>query len=199
VHPDPRFRINDDAVMRAVVLREGMVHLFAATPAGPMVAHVPVTMTDEGHFRFHLARANRIAPHLHGARVLASVLGPHGYISPDWYADGRNQVPTWNYIAVEIDGMAVELDHDALIEQIETLTAHYEAKLAPKPAWTMAMVDPVLRDKMLDALCVFELRVEAMRGTAKLNQNKSEADRASVRAGLYAQNNAALAAMMAPS
>jgi transcriptional regulator len=199
VHPDPRFRINDEAVMRAVVLREGMVHLFAATPAGPMVAHVPVTMTDEGHFRFHLARSNRIAPHLNGARVLASVMGPHGYISPDWYADGRNQVPTWNYITVEIDGTVVELDRDALIEQIETLADHYEAKLAPKPAWTIAAVDPVLRDKMLDALCVFELGVEAIRGTAKLNQNKSDADRAGVRAGLNAQNNPALAAMMVSS
>jgi transcriptional regulator len=191
--------LHDEAVMRAAVLREGMVHLFAATSDGPIVAHVPVTMTDAGDFRFHLARSNRIAPHLNGQRVVASVMGAHGYISPDWYADVTNQVPTWDYIAVEIDGTLTELDRDALIEQIEALAAVNEAELAPKPAWTMAAVEPGLRDKMLNALCVFELKVEAMRGTAKFSQNKSDDDRAGVRAGLIAQGNRALAAMIAAS
>lgn len=197
MHPDSRFRIDDEDVMRAAVLREGMVHLFAATPEGPMVAHVPVTMTEAGNFRFHLARANRIARHLDGARVLASMMGPHGYISPDWYADPRNQVPTWNYIAVEIEGVLSELDRDALIGQIEALAADHEAGLAPKRAWTLATVDPELRDGMLSALCVFELKVEAMRGTAKFNQNKSAADRAGVRDALNAGGHGALAAMIA--
>jgi transcriptional regulator len=197
VHPDSRFTIKNEDVMRAVVLREGMVHLFAATPKGPMVAHVPVTMTDAGNFRFHLARANRIAPHLDGARVLASVLGPHGYISPDWYADQRNQVPTWNYIAVEMDGLVAELDREALVGQIEALTSDHEAGLAPKRAWTLGSLDPALRDRMLSALCVFELKVDAMRGTAKLSQNKSEADQAGVRDALSAGGNKALAAMIA--
>ena len=173
-----------------------MVHLFAATPDGPMVAHVPVTMTQAGDFRFHLARANRIARHLDGARVLASVMGPHGYVSPDWYADPRNQVPTWNYIAVEIEGVLAELDRDALVEQIEALSADHEAGLAPKPAWTLASVDLELRDRMLSALCVFELKVEAMRGTAKFNHNKNVADRAGVRDALNARGDAALAAMI---
>jgi transcriptional regulator len=196
VHPDSRFRIDNEAVMRAVVLRERMVHLFAATPAGPMVVHVPVTMTDAGDFRFHLARSNRVTPHLNGARVLASVMGPHGYISPDWYADVRDQVPTWDYVAVEIDGTLAELDHDALVGQIEALAAANEATLAPKPEWRPGGVDPVLRDKMLGALCVFELKVMAMRGTAKFSQNKDAADRAGVRNALIAQGKVALAAMI---
>ncbi|CAN5241396.1 FMN-binding negative transcriptional regulator [soil metagenome] len=182
--------------MRAIVLREGMVHLFATTPDGPMVAHVPVTMTDDGNFRFHLARSNRIAPHLNGARVVGSVMGAHGYISPDWYADVRNQVPTWNYIAVEIDGTVAELDRTALVEQIAALAAYYENGLAPKPAWTLATLDPARREAMLDALCIFELKVEAMRGTAKFSQNKNEADRAGVHDALKHQGNDALAAMM---
>jgi transcriptional regulator len=196
VHPDPQFRIDNEAVMRAIVLREGMVHLFAATPVGPMVVHVPLTMTDEGNFRFHLARSNRITPHLDGARVLASVMGPHGYISPDWYADVHNQVPTWDYVTVEIEGTLTELDHKALVEQIEALAAVNEAKLAPKSAWTLGGVDPALRNKMLGALRVFELKVEAMRGTAKFSQNKDVADRVGVRAGLIAQGKTALAAMI---
>lgn len=184
MHPDPRFRIDDQTALRATVLEIGIVHLFAATPAGPMVAHVPVSPTPDGNFRFHLARSNRIAAHLNGAAVLASTIGTHGYISPDWYADPHNQVPTWNYVSVEIDGVCAELDRAALMAQIDALSALHEERLRPKTPWTMAKVDDVPRDRMLSALRCFELQVSAIRGNRKLGQNKTEADRDGVVAAL---------------
>ena len=184
MHPDPKFRADDAAQLRATVLEIGVVHMFAATPAGPMVAHVPVTPTPEGNFRFHLARRNRIVAHLDGATVLASAMGANGYISPDWYAAPHNQVPTWNYVSIEIDGVCAVLDRTALIEQIEVLSALNEARLLPKAPWTMAKVDDDHRDHMLSALECFELRVTAIRGNRKLSQNKTAADRAGVIAAL---------------
>ena len=184
MHPSPAFRIDDEAALRATVLDIGVVHLFAMTPDGPMVAHAPVTPTPEGHFRFHLARGNRIAKHLDGATVLASAMGANGYVSPDWYADPHNQVPTWNYVSVEIDGVCAELGRAALIDQIETLSAMHEGRLLPKRPWTMAKVEDGHRDRMLAALRCFELRVTAIRGNRKLGQNKSRADRAGVIAAL---------------
>jgi len=183
MHPNRRFHMTDAAAMRAFVVEVGVVHLFAATREGPMVAHVPVTLHGD-HFRFHLARANRIAPHLDGAQVSASAMGPHGYVSPDWYAQPHNQVPTWNYVAVEIDGVVRQLDRAALSAQIDALAALHEARLAPKPAWTIAKVEPAPRDAMLSALSVYELVVTTIRGTRKLSQNKSDADRAGVIAAL---------------
>jgi transcriptional regulator len=184
VHPNPKFRIDDAAALCATVLEIGVVHLFAMTPDGPMVAHTPVTPTPEGHFRFHLARGNRIAAHLDGASVVASAMGPNGYVSPDWYAAPHNQVPTWNYVSVEIEGVCAELDRAALEEQVNALSALHEARLLPKPPWTMAKVEDTHRDRMLSALRCFELRVTAIRGNRKLSQNKSEADRAGVIAAL---------------
>ncbi len=49
---------------------------------------------------------------------------------------------------------------------------------------------------MLRAIAGFELRIEAIRSTRKLGQNKSAADRAGTIAGLEATGNAALAAAM---
>lgn len=184
MHPDPKFRANDAAELRAAVVQIGVVHLFAATPEGPMVAHVPVTPTLDGSFRFHLARRNRIAAHLDGALALASAMGANGYVSPDWYAAPHNQVPTWNYISVEIEGVCTALDRAALLEQINALSALHEARLLPKAPWTMAKVDDDHRDRMLSALSCFELRVTAIRGNRKLSQNKSIADRAGVIAAL---------------
>ena len=184
MHPNPKFRIDDAAALRATVLEIGVVHLFAATPNGPMVAHVPVTPTPDGNFRFHLARGNRIAAHLDGAEVLASAMGPNGYVSPDWYAEPHNQVPTWNYISVEIEGICAELDRAALMAQIDTLSALHEERLLPKTPWTMAKVEDDPRNRMLSALRCFELRVTAIRGNRKLTQNKTAADRAGVIAAL---------------
>ncbi len=184
MHPHPKFRIDDAMTLRATVLEIGVVHLFAMTPEGPMVAHAPVTPTPEGNFRFHLARGNRIAAHLNGATVIASAMGPNGYVSPDWYADPQNQVPTWNYISVEIEGVCAELDRAALIDQVNALSAVHEERLLPKQLWTMAKVGDDHRDRMLSALRCFELRVTAIRGNRKLSQNKSDADRAGVIAAL---------------
>ncbi len=184
MHPNPKFRIDDAAALRATVLEIGVVHLFVPTRQGPMVAHAPVTPTPEGNFRFHLARSNRIAAHLDGATVLASAMGPNGYISPDWYAEPHNQVPTWNYVSVEIEGVCAELDREALMQQIDALSALHEARLLPKQPWTMAKVEDAHRDRMLSALRCFELRVTTIRGNRKLSQNKSDADRAGVVAAL---------------
>lgn len=193
MHPNPKFRIDDAAALQATVLEIGVVHLFALTPDGPMVAHAPVTPTPDGHFRFHLARSNQIAAHLGGATVIASAMGPNGYVSPDWYAEPHNQVPTWNYVSVEIEGVCTELDRAALIDQIDVLSALHEERLLPKQPWRMAKVEDAHRDRMLSALRCFELRVTAIRGNRKLGQNKSAADRAGVVAAL---GNTALAQAM---
>lgn len=184
MHPNPRFTERDDAVLRARVLEIGVVHLFVATPAGPMVAHVPLSAHGDD-FRFHIARANRIVPYLSSASVIASAMGDNYYVSPDWYAKPTDQVPTWNYRAVEFDATCHALDRDALIAQIDALSALNEARLDKRP-WTMAKVADRPRDAMLSAITAFELRVAAIRGTEKFSQNKTPADRAGVAAALTA-------------
>ena len=188
MHPDPAFAQRDAAALRARVLDIGVVHLFVGTPVGPMVAHLPLVAHGED-FRFHIARANRVTRYLDGATVLASAIGANGYISPDWYANTIDQVPTWNYVAVELDAICHAVDDDgALHAQIEALSNWHEARLDPKPRWSMAKVDPQARDRMMRAVRCFELRVAASRGTTKLSQNKSADDRAGVIAALGASD-----------
>ncbi len=49
---------------------------------------------------FHLARNNPIAGVADGAAVKIGIMGAHAYVSPDWY-ETPDQVPTWNYMAIE--------------------------------------------------------------------------------------------------
>lgn len=192
MHPHPAFR-PDQAMLLARAAQIGFAHLFVATPAGPMVAHAPVTLHGD-ELRFHLARGNRLHPHLDGATVLASIAGPDGYVSPNWYTRPGNQVPTWNYETVEIEGTARALPEPALLEQLDVLADVHEPR--PHP-WTRAKADPAAIAAMIRAIQGFALDPTTIRGTTKLSQNKAAADRAGVIDGLTVQGNAALASAMA--
>lgn len=179
MHPNPAFRMDEDAA-RAFVAGEGFGVLFVPTPDGPRAAQVPVVLTADGVLRFHVARAHAVAAHLDGAHVLFVAQGPHGYISPRWYAAGPDEMPTWNYVSVEVEGKTHAIERAALREQIDALAAAYERE----PQWTVDQVDPRKADAMLDAIAGFELVPTAWRGTAKLNQNKPSAVRERVATAL---------------
>lgn len=196
MHPNRAFRFADDAAMLTFAGERGFAHILAATPDGPMVVHAPIVPAGAA-FRFHVARANRIVPHLDGARVLLSVAGADGYVSPSWYLDPAQQVPTWNYIAVEISGVARLLDEDELVAQLDTLAATHEPRVAPDAPWSRAKMNDARFRAMLKAIIGFEVQVESIRGTTKLSQNKTAADIAGVLAGLEHGGNRTLLQAMA--
>ena len=195
MHPDPAFRWDDRAALTGFAEAIGFGTLFAQTPDGPRVAHIPFTWSGEGRIAFHIARGNGIARHLDSATALLVVNGPDGYVSPDWYGT-ENQVPTWNYVAAEFEGPVKMLDEAALLAQIDALSAQHEAQLAPKAPWTRDKVDPAMISKMLSGIRGFEMRVTAWRGTAKLGQNKPEDVRQRTADALDAVGNRTLAHLM---
>ena len=196
MHPNTVFRWEDRAAMRALVAEIGFGTLFAATPDGPRVAHMPVVWDGDDRLLFHLARGNALTRHLAGATALFTVLGPDGYVSPDWYRLDANQVPTWNYVAVELEGVVTPLDHDALVAQLDALAEQQEARLAPKPPWSRGKMEPAAFDAMLRGITGFALRIQAWRGTAKLNQNKPERARLAAADALAANGRPAIAHWM---
>ncbi|MGH6617796.1 FMN-binding negative transcriptional regulator [Sphingomonas sp.] len=196
MHPNPVFRPGDDDAMLDWAVSIGFAHIFAVTPAGPMMVHAPIVATGARQLRFHVSRANRVAPHLDGAQVLLSIVGADGYITPNWYANPMPEVPTWNYTAVEIDGIAGVADEAALIEQVDILAALHEPRIIPENPWTRDKLDAARQRAMLRAIVAFDVTVDAVRGTHKLSQNKSAADRARVIAGLKRSGNIALAGVM---
>jgi len=196
MHPNKAFRFDGDADMLDWAFARGFAHVVAAAAEGPVVAHAPIVPAGDGAVRFHLARGNRLTPLLDGARVVLSIAGPDGYISPNWYADPEQQVPTWNYVAVEIEGTARLLDEQGLAEQLDALAALHEPRVIPDNPWTRDKLDDGRFQAMLRAIQGFEVAIEAVRGTRKLGQNKSAADRAGAMLGLERSGNAALAGLM---
>lgn len=195
MHPNPAFRHDDRALLESLIDEIGFGMVFAATPDGPRVGHTPLQWTGDGAVHFHLARGNALASHLDGMTALVVINGPDGYVSPRWYGDPA-QVPTWNYIALELEGRVRRMDQDGLTGLLETLTARQEFRIAGGAPWTMdKMPEGKLRD-MLKGIVGFELEVQAWRPTFKLSQNKSAEERARAADGLEAQGSIAIAELM---
>ena len=171
MHPNSAFDWSDEVAMLAFVQRESFASIAIV---GPAIVHAPLLVSDR-QISFHIARRNRAVEQIDGSRVIASILGRQGYQSANWY-NSADQVPTWLYEVVEIEGVARQLDVDALVTHIDALSETMEKVYSPERIWTRAKMKSGKFEAMLNGIVGFTIEVEAMRGTSKFNQNKSDAD-----------------------
>lgn len=171
MHPNRKFHIEDREAMARLVGELGFGIVFVPTAEGLRSVHVPV-LIDGNRLRFHVSRRNLVHDALAaGGDALFVASGPHAYISPEWYGL-EDRVPTWNYVAVELEGPVRALDPDALVRLVDDLSAAQEARLAPKIPWTRDKMSPGRFESLLKAIAGFEMQVAQMRGTAKIDQDK---------------------------
>lgn len=195
MHPDRSFDPQDRAACVALVEDIGFAMIFAAVPEGPRVAHAPVVWSGREALRFHLSARNALTAHLDGATALCVVNGPEAYISARWYSDPA-QVPTWNYVSIELEGTVRRIDHDGLRDQLDTLTTIHEARIAEGEPWRLAKVPEDTLMAMMTGIVGFELTITAWRPTFKLSQNKRPEERERVMRGLEAAGASDMAATM---
>ena len=178
MHPNPVFCDTPTHRNLAFARERGFGVLSVNGGAGPLVAHVPFVVNDEGTEAYlHLMRSNPIARALEqDLPAVLAVSGPDGYVSPDWY-DLPDQVPTWNYVAVHLRGSLTRMADIRLREVLDLLSAEFEARLAPKPAWLSAKMAPDAMNRMMRMIQPVKLEIGSVDGTWKLNQNKPEAAR----------------------
>lgn len=195
MHPNSAFRSDDRDLFETLIDEVGFGMVFAATPDGPRVAHTPLLSSGDGAVQFHLARGNALTKYLDGTTALALVNGPDGYVSARWYDDPA-QVPTWNYIALELEGRVRRMDDEGLLALLEGLSNRHESRIEQGTPWTMDKLPEANLKGFLKAIVGFEMEVLAWRPTLKLSQNKPAEERARVIAGLEASGSAAIAQLM---
>jgi transcriptional regulator len=196
------FRVTDEATILTFIERYDFGTIVTSSASDGIVAtHVPILVKRVGDrvvLQGHVARANGHWRDFDGrTQALAIFQGPHGYVSPTWYATAP-AVPTWNYAAVHVYGrpLAVEDRHvasgilEALVEKFESdrLRPYRTEELAGK-----------FYDQMVSRIVAFEMPVEKIESKFKLGQNRSKEDREGTIQGLIAEGSpgaAALAAFM---
>ena len=58
--------------------------------------------------------------------MLLIVAGPHGYVSPSWYAPGATPAPTWNFSVAHCYGVPQVLEAEENLRVLTRLVAHFE-------------------------------------------------------------------------
>ena len=171
MHPNRKFHIESREEMAALVREAGFGTLVALTDEGLRAAHVPVLIEGE-NLRFHVSKGNRVhAALLAGADALFVANGPHAYISPGWYGlDDR--VPTWSYVAVELNGRVRTLGERELVALLDDMSAQNEGRLASGEPWARDRLSPGFFEGLLKGITGFEMEIADWRGTRKIDQDK---------------------------
>ena len=182
-----------DAHDRAAVAR--LLHdfpfatLVTPTADDTQVSHLPLlhvaACEPHGTLIGHFARAN---PHWNRATEVESIAifhGPHAYVSPSWYAEPDQAVPTWNYATVHAHGTLELVADDAATRAVlDSLVHRFEsARAAP---WKFAMPERQ-RDAMVGAIVAFRMRIRRLDAKFKLSQNRPAGDRTRVIDALAAE------------
>jgi len=121
----------------------------------------------------HLALAN---PHINFLKNTpnATVMfdGPHGYISPTWYKDLKNNVPTWNYTTVSVKGEIKLIDSkDWVIKSVMELSDYFEKNNLWKKS-----VDQNYVNKLSAHIIGIQISIESVKSKFKLSQNRNAED-----------------------
>jgi transcriptional regulator len=181
----------------ATIVRQG--------PEGLTADHIPLLLhhhhdhqTPEKHsLRGHVARANPLWREAHDQDVLVIFQGPQAYISPGWYASKAEHgkvVPTWNYAVVHAQGKLTAIDsYEWLHGHANALTDANEARQS-KP-WQVADAPEDFIRNTARAIVGIEIHLTSLKGKWKVSQNRSDADRAGVAAGLATDASAGAADM----
>jgi transcriptional regulator len=175
MHPNRAFAWEDREEALSFAADRAFAHVFSSSGDGLFVVHVPILITDDGRVLFHISRRNRIAAHLPDRRVLISLSGREAYQSANWYVSD-DQVPTWHYEAVEIEGVAKSLSEKGLVDLLDRLSARFEGIHQPDQPWTRGKMTPGKFEAMTKGIVGFEVTPTDIRGTRKFNQHKSADD-----------------------
>ena len=187
MYTPPFNRAEDEDELRRFVARARAGWLVTnGQEAAPSATYLPV-LWREDRVIAHVARANphwrEIGP---DTPALVIVTGPDAYVSPTWYAakaEHGKVVPTWNYSAVHLTGLARVHDDPAWLRMaVEELTAEHEGHR--EDPWHVSDAPGPYIDGQLRGIVGVELRLTLVEGKAKLSQNRSRADREGVVTGL---------------
>lgn len=154
--------------------------------------------SDLGMLRGHLARNNPHAKALLEAicdsntmtlqeEVMVLFNAPHdSYVTPQYYVQTKPRtgkvVPTWNYAAAQIYGIATiyAKDQHFILQQVTDLTDQEESKSGKEKSWKVKDAPEKYIDLLSKAIIGIEIKVTRLEGKYKMSQELEKEDRQGV-------------------
>jgi transcriptional regulator len=189
--------VTDERFVRTLIAENPWATIVSAGSDGIVASHYPVLRDDDSDELALVTHVGRPDEQVHAfgdREVLVIFAGPHGYVSPSWYAPGAVRAPTWNFSVAHCYGVPEILGAEQNLRVLTRLVEHFERHVD----------EPVLLEQEYGARLAqgtVGLRIPIARFVCKLkmSQDKDEQSRRQVLeqlrgAGVYA--NAALASDM---
>ena len=197
------FKEEDQSQLLQYIREYSFGTLIISDGEGLEANHIPFYLSSssddtQAQLQCHLARSNPTWQRIQsGAHILVVFQGPNAYVSPSWYvtkAESGRVVPTWNYLAVHVQGTARVIQDSAWLRQhLGQLTERHESNL-PDP-WSVDDAPTEFIDRLEKAIVGIEISIDVMTGKLKASQNQPESNRQGVRSALIAKSDSTSQAM----
>lgn len=170
------FKVTDFEEIREFVQMNSFGTLVTIKKGKPIATHLPLQLVKEEDTYYitgHMAYGNPQWRTFDTCEdVLVMFQGPHAYISSSWYE--QENVPTWNYQAVHVNGTATILNEEALKHDLTKLLEKYEKHRENPVLWDK--LSPSLLEKEIKGIVGFKIKVQEIQAAYKLSQNRNEMD-----------------------
>jgi len=179
-------QLEDRAALAAYMRAYPFAALATSGPGGLTATHLPFVIEEEdGRITLlaHMARANpQWRDFAAGGEAMVIFMQPHAYVSPRLY-DSRQNVPTWNYVAVHAYGRPVLIEaRAAKLELQQKLIRQHDAAYLEQ----LTELPESYVDAKLAAIVSFFLVTTRIDARYKLSQDKNAAERERIARALEA-------------
>lgn len=141
----------------------------------PTASHLPFIIEKREEkiiLLAHMALANSQWKDFGEKDVLVIFSEPHAYISPLLYNEKQN-VPTWNYVAVHAYGKVKVIDASENLALLEKQIAVFDPEYF---SGNWREISAEYKTNLAKGIVAFEIEVTDLQGKKKLNQNKPGPD-----------------------
>lgn len=177
----PHYRETREELIYEIIQNFSFATLISVTAEGPYVSHLPVLLDlNKKALLSHCAKANPHWKLFKGNPVTLVFTGPHAYISPAWYEPALDNVPTWNYVAVHVQGkVKIIEDVNESWSLMNKLVQHYEKHY--QTGWSLpSEPNEELKNDLNRGITVFEISLDKIEAKFKLSQNQNQQNRNTV-------------------
>ncbi|KTS27915.1 FMN-binding negative transcriptional regulator [Pantoea sp. BS_4] len=161
-------------------------HMFGTLVSSDLqISHIPFCFNGENVLETHLARNNPQRVALAQQPCLLSVLGPHAFISTDYYL-ASPAVPTWNYAAVSVKGISRLMTQAELGQSLDRMLAAFQPGLRQDKQ----RLPDDYQQKLMQGITGVRIEISHISGTLKLGQHRRPPEQLNVFQQLAAQGGA---------
>jgi transcriptional regulator len=196
VYSPPYNQLEKRAELMAFMRANSFALLVTGTGGALHGSHLPVLVHERETglvLDMHMAKNNPQWEEFFDDEVMVVFSGPHAYVSPRWY-DDQERVPTWNYAAVHLYGVA------AVIEERPAKHASQRRLVAAMDPQWLPKFDALREDylnNMLDGIVNFQIAVTRIETRWKLSQNRGRREQELIAAALEKSDDSTARALAA--